>query len=93
MKLKKIKSGNISFLIMITISLLIMNLSIQSKVKLRELKEEELQYEMQLENIQKESLRLKNEVVLLKTDEYIAQLARKDFYLSKEDEMIFVLPN
>jgi cell division protein DivIC len=36
--------------------------------------------------------KLKTEILALQSDEYIEKLARKEYFLSKKDEIIFVLP-
>ena len=42
--------------------------------------------------MQKEEEQLKEEIVKLNDDEYIAKLARKEYFLSDDGEIIFNLP-
>jgi len=44
------------------------------------------------EQLLKEEIMLEEEIVRLNDDEYIAKLARKEYFLSEKDEIIFVLP-
>ncbi|KGX85488.1 FtsB family cell division protein [Pontibacillus litoralis] len=53
-------------------------------------KYEELQKEMEQLEQQEEDLR--DEIKLLKDDEYVLQIARKNYFFSKEGEIIFKLP-
>lgn len=47
----------------------------------------------QLEELKKKETELKEEIVKLNDDEYIAKLARKEYFLSDKNEIIFSLPN
>lgn len=49
--------------------------------------------ENQLANLKQDEKVLKTEIVKLNDDEYVAKLVRKDYFLSKEGEIIFNLPN
>ncbi|WP_075979836.1 FtsB family cell division protein [Bacillus massilinigeriensis] len=53
---------------------------------------EKNQLDQELENLKKKEDVLKEEIVKLNDDEYIAKLARKDYFLSKRGEIIFSLP-
>jgi cell division protein DivIC len=46
----------------------------------------------QLEQLKKKEAMLEGEIVKLNDDEYIAKLARKDYFLSEGNEIIFNLP-
>lgn len=48
--------------------------------------------ENQLANLKKDETALKDEIVKLNDDEYVAKLVRRDYFLSKEGEIIFNLP-
>ncbi|BDG45497.1 septum formation initiator family protein [Parageobacillus sp. KH3-4] len=48
--------------------------------------------EQQLDKLEKQQKQLEDEIKKLHDDEYIAELARKKYYLSKEGEIIFVVP-
>ena len=49
--------------------------------------------EQQLANLKTDEKALKAEIVKLNDDEYVAKLVRRDYFLSKEGEIIFNLPN
>ena len=56
-------------------------------------KEEQLLLaQKEYEQLLKEEMLLEEEIVRLNDDEYIAKLARKEYFLSNEGEIIFVLP-
>jgi cell division protein DivIC len=50
------------------------------------------QLEQKLDKLEKQKKQLKEEIKKLHDDEYIAELARKKYYLSKNGEIIFVTP-
>jgi cell division protein DivIC len=60
--------------------------ALEQKLKVHEEREKEL------ESLQKDHKILENEIVKLNDEEYIAKLARKDYFLSQEGEIIFSLP-
>lgn len=62
----------------------------KSALKDKELQKQELKE--QLSSLQKEEEQLKEEIIKLNDDEYIAKLARKEYFLSDEGEIIFSLP-
>jgi cell division protein DivIC len=45
--------------------------------------------EKQLTGLEKEEKILREEIVKLNDDEYIAKIARRDYFLSDDDEIIF----
>ncbi len=57
----------------------------------KEVKKQEV--EQQLLKLEKKEQLLEEEIIKLNDDEYIAKLARKDYFLSNEGEVIFNLPN
>jgi cell division protein DivIC len=59
---------------------------------LEEKKNEKVKLEKQLHGLQKKQQILEEEIVKLNDDEYIAKLARKEYFLSEENEIIFNLP-
>lgn len=64
-----------------------------SQTKEIALKEEELLLaQKQYEELLKEEQNLQDEIIRLNDDEYIAKLARKEYFLSKEGEINFVIP-
>ncbi|MCA1032826.1 septum formation initiator family protein [Bacillus timonensis] len=56
-------------------------------MKEKELEKKEL--ESKLAELQEEKVLLEEEIVKLNDDEYIAKIARRDYFLSKEGEIIF----
>ncbi len=45
-----------------------------------------------LQEVEKEQAQLKEQIMLLNDDDYIAKLARKEYFLSDEGEIIFTMP-
>lgn len=45
-----------------------------------------------LEQVEKEQAMLQEQIILLNDEEYLAKLARKEYFLSEEGEIIFTLP-
>lgn len=54
-----------------------------------QLREETL---LKLEEVEKEQSQLEEQILLLNDEEYLAKLARKDYFLSDEGEIIFTTP-
>lgn len=48
---------------------------------------------VELEEVQKQQAKLEEQIRLLNDDDYVSKLARKDYFLSDEGEIIFTLPN
>lgn len=48
--------------------------------------------DLELKQLKQEEVFLEEEIVKLNDDEYISKLARKDYFLSESDEIIFNLP-
>ncbi|WP_409303657.1 FtsB family cell division protein [Peribacillus sp. SCS-155] len=61
-----------------------------STLKEKEQEKEELQHN--LAKLEKKETLLKEEIVKLNDDDYIAKLARRDYFLSDKGEIIFNLP-
>jgi cell division protein DivIC len=51
------------------------------------------QVDNQLADLKKERNNLKQEIINLNDDDYIAKFARKEFFFSKENEVIFTIPD
>ncbi|ANU20870.1 cell division protein DivIVC [Planococcus plakortidis] len=47
----------------------------------------------ELEEVQKQQDKLEEQIRLLNDDDYVSKLARKDYFLSDEGEIIFTLPS
>jgi cell division protein DivIC len=54
--------------------------------------EEKQKLEHKLGKLEKKERQLKEEIKKLNDDEYITELARKNYFLSKEGEIIFTVP-
>jgi cell division protein DivIC len=54
--------------------------------------DEKERLETELADLQKQQKLLEEEIVKLNDEEYIAKLARRDYFLSQEGEIIFNLP-
>jgi cell division protein DivIC len=54
--------------------------------------EDKKKLEQKLETLEKQQKRLEEEIKKLHDDDYIAELARKKYFLSKEGEIIFTVP-
>ena len=61
-----------------------------SALKAKEEHKSELK--VKLSDLQKDEARLKEEIIKLNDDEYIAKFARKEYFLSDDGEIIFNLP-
>ncbi|WP_389360807.1 FtsB family cell division protein [Cytobacillus spartinae] len=60
--------------------------------QLKEAHKEQKSLHLALKEVKREEQRLQEELVRLNDDEYIADLARIEFFFSKEQEILFVLP-
>ncbi|RNF38342.1 FtsB family cell division protein [Planococcus salinus] len=47
---------------------------------------------MTLQQMEEEQARLEEQILLLNDDEYLAKMARSEYFLSEEGEIIFALP-
>lgn len=74
------------------ISYLMISTYISQSSALEKKQEDKEQLEQKLANLQKEQEILDEEIVKLNDDEYIAKLARKEYFLSEKNEIIFNLP-
>lgn len=59
---------------------------------LKDKEEHKSKLEAKLSELQKRETKLKEEIIKLNDDEYIAKLARKEYFLSDDGEVIFNLP-
>ena len=55
-----------------------------------QLREEAL---LTLQEVEEEQERLEEQILLLNDEEYLAKMARSEYFLSEEGEIIFALPN
>ncbi|WP_246946045.1 FtsB family cell division protein [Bacillus pinisoli] len=54
--------------------------------------EERDQLKAELQDMQDKQVKLEDEIVKLNDDEYIAKIARRDYFLSEDHEIIFSIP-
>jgi cell division protein DivIC len=74
------------------ISYLMISTYISQSAALEKKQAEKDQLEQKLATLQKKQEILDEEIVKLNDDEYIAKLARKEYFLSEKNEIIFNLP-
>ncbi|MGE7763562.1 FtsB family cell division protein [Peribacillus sp. NPDC097895] len=74
------------FLILAVTTLITQNAALDEKVKQKE------DLHMKLAKLEKDETLLKEEIVKLNDDDYIAKIARRDYFLSDKGEIIFNLP-
>lgn len=60
---------------------------------LEEKEEEKSKLKQELSELKKDQSALKEEIVKLNDDEYIAKLARRDYWVSENNEIIFNIPD
>ncbi|WP_066059222.1 FtsB family cell division protein [Robertmurraya korlensis] len=65
---------------------------LRQSATLEAMKEEKQKADQELVALKKDETILKEEIVKLNDEEYIAKLARKDYFLSNSNEIIFNLP-
>ncbi|MCM3575861.1 MULTISPECIES: FtsB family cell division protein [Mesobacillus] len=74
------------------ISYLMISTFISQSAALEKKQAEKEQLEQKLASLEKQQEILDEEIVKLNDDEYIAKLARKEYFLSEKNEIIFNLP-
>ncbi|ESU34611.1 hypothetical protein G3A_00120 [Bacillus sp. 17376] len=74
------------------ISYLMISTYISQSAALEKKQTEKDQLEQKIASLQKKQEILDEEIVKLNDDEYIAKLARKEYFLSEKNEIIFNLP-
>lgn len=80
------------FLFAAFISYFMISTLVSQASTLDEIKAEQKQVNEELKALMKSETILKEEIVKLNDDEYIAKLARKDYFLSEKGEIIFTIP-
>ncbi|KRG12854.1 FtsB family cell division protein [Lederbergia galactosidilytica] len=82
-----------AFLILtIALSSLVISSFVSKNSVLAEKQKEKAKLEETLASLEKRQASLENELVKLNDEEYIAKLARRDYFLSEKGEIIFNLP-
>ncbi|MDM5356566.1 cell division protein DivIC [Peribacillus sp. B2I2] len=74
------------FLILAISTLITQNVALDEKVQQKE------ELKGKLAKLEKDETLLKEEIVKLNDDDYIAKIARRDYFLSEKGEIIFTLP-
>jgi cell division protein DivIC len=80
------------FIFVAIITYLMISTLISQNSTLADKKIEKEQAQQELSSLKKEEILLKDEIVKLNDDDYIGKLARKEYFLSDENEIIFTLP-
>ncbi|MEK3806587.1 septum formation initiator family protein [Metabacillus sp. SLBN-84] len=73
-------------------SVIVLSTLISQSSAIEEKAEEKKKLESKLAELEKEEKVLEEEIVKLNDDDYIAKIARRDYFLSDENEIIFSLP-
>lgn len=94
-KRKKLLIRRLSVFLILTVVLSYLTISnfISGSSMLEAKKEEKVKLEETLAQLEKKQAMLENELVKLNDDEYIAKLARSEYFLSDEGEIIFNIPD
>ncbi|MCK1995422.1 FtsB family cell division protein [Peribacillus muralis] len=74
------------FLILAVTTLITQNAALDEKVQQKK------EIQVKLAKLEKDETLLKEEIVKLNDDDYIAKIARRDYFLSDNGEIIFTLP-
>lgn len=74
------------FLILAVPTMITQNVALDEKVQQKE------ELKGKLAKLEKDETLLKEEIVKLNDDDYIAKIARRDYFLSEKGEIIFTLP-
>jgi cell division protein DivIC len=80
------------FTLAAVLSFFMVSTLVSQSAALEEKVEEKNRLDKELAALQKKEVILEEEIVKLNDDEYIAKLARKDYFLSDNNEIIFNLP-
>ncbi|WP_456272814.1 FtsB family cell division protein [Bacillus sp. AK031] len=80
------------FILAVTISGFLVSTLISRASVLDQKEEEKARLEVKLEHLEKQQAILEEEIIKLNDDDYIAKLARRDYFLSDEGEIIFNIP-
>jgi cell division protein DivIC len=74
------------------LSYLMVSSYISQTTKLNAIKAEKKQMDNQLTKVNKQQDILKEDIIKLNDDDYIAKLARKEYFFSEKNEIIFTIP-
>ncbi|MEG9298869.1 septum formation initiator family protein [Mangrovibacillus sp. Mu-81] len=87
-----IRRLSLFFILVLAISGFLISTLISRAQMLEEKRTEKAQLEDKMEQLKDHQSALEEEIVKLNDDEYIAKLARRDYFLSDEGEIIFNIP-
>ncbi|MBN8204088.1 MULTISPECIES: FtsB family cell division protein [Bacillaceae] len=80
------------FTLAAVVSFFMISTLVSQSAALEEKVEVKTRLDQELSDLEKKEVMLEEEIVKLNDDEYIAKLARKDYFLSDNNEIIFNLP-
>ena len=80
------------FIFTVAVAYLMISTIISQNSALANKTDEKAQLKKELVALKTDEVLLKEEIVKLNDDEYIAKLARKEYFLSDDNEIIFTLP-
>lgn len=80
------------FIMALGVSYFVITTLISQASAIEQIESEHKALQKELAHLQKEETILKEEIVKLNDEEYIAKLARKDYFLSEQGEIIFSIP-
>ncbi len=76
----------------VVITTLLISVLFSREATLKAMHKEKKELQETLATLEKEQLMLENEILKLNDDEYIAKLARSEYFLSEKGEIIFNIP-
>ncbi|MEG0260716.1 MAG: septum formation initiator family protein [Lysinibacillus sp.] len=93
-ELRKRRKRRVFFIVVVPIVIIgvLINVLVQQSEHLAEKEQKKIQVEQQLGKVQEKQEMLNLKIAQLEDDEYIAKLLRKEYFLSEEGEIIFVIP-
>ncbi|KIL53719.1 cell division protein DIVIC [Jeotgalibacillus alimentarius] len=80
------------FIMAATVSGVLISSMVTQASVLEDKQNEKAQLEEKIVELGKQEDHLRNEIIKLNDDEYIAKLARRDYFLSESGEIIFTIP-
>ncbi|WP_223703324.1 FtsB family cell division protein [Sutcliffiella deserti] len=81
------------FVIVAVFGILIGKTLLEQRAILQEKQDRKEAVEQELVQLEQEQHRLEEEIVKLNDDEYIAKIARRDYFMSEDGEIIFNIPD
>ncbi|MFB6469338.1 septum formation initiator family protein [Cytobacillus sp. Hz8] len=91
-KKRVVRRLSVFFVLVAILSYFMISSLISQSYTIDRMQSQKAQLDKELKDLKGQENDLKEEVVKLNDDEYIAKLARKDYFLSKKGEIIFNLP-